>query len=240
MICDQDLGAAICVDPGESDGVLAFLAEHQLQLKAILLTHHHSDHAGGVGGIIAQHPCPVYGGKNDNIASVTQTLIEGDEVTFDEMGLSFRVLDIPAHTKGHIAYYAAPYLFCGDTLFLAGCGRLFEGSAEQMLQSLNKLKQCPDETLVYCAHEYTEQNLQFALTVEPNNTAIQQRLARVQKQRQANGITIPASMAEEKDSNPFLRCTEQAIIDSAEAHAGKSLKDEVAVFAELRHWKDNF
>lgn len=240
MLCDFNSKAVLCVDPGESAAVLHFLKEHALSLKAILLTHHHYDHSGGVADILKQHPCPVYGGKNDKIATVSQPLQEGDHVTFDAMGLDFSVVDIPGHTQGHIAYFSFPYLFCGDTLFLAGCGRLFEGTAEQMLQSLNKLKSCPDETQVYCAHEYTENNLRFARLVEPDNDDIKTRLTQVEAMRLNNQISIPALLSQEKMTNPFLRCDQDSVISAATERAGKPCKSEVEVFAQIRQWKDTF
>ena len=156
------------------------------------------------------------------------------------MPLNLRVLDIPGHTRGHIAYYGDGSLFCGDTLFTGGCGRLFEGTPEQMYHSLNKLAALPEETLVYCGHEYTEANLRFAKTVEPQNKYLLQRIEQVKELREKNLPTVPATIAEEKHTNPFLRCTVPAVITAVEHYTGKRFKDPIHVFAHLREWKNNF
>jgi hydroxyacylglutathione hydrolase len=220
-----------------------------LILTAILLTHHHADHIGGVPQLLAEYDVPVYGPRNDGIAAVTRPLGEGDRIQVPRLALELSVLDVPGHTRGHIAYVrdegglpAGPHwLFCGDTLFGAGCGRLFEGTPEQMAASLAKLAALPDDTLVYCAHEYTLANLRFAQAVEPGNVALQMRLEADSKARGTNLPTVPSTISAEKATNPFLRVTEPGIVDSLVA-AGRLQPgaSPVAAFAALREWKNVF
>src|SRR3954468_1521332 len=174
---------AAVVDPGEARPVLDYLAREKLQLAAILATHHHPDHVGGIAEILARHKAPVYGPRNEPIETLTQPVSEGDEVAVPELGVRFSVLDIPGHTRAHIAYYGAGALFCGDTLFACGCGRLFEGTAQQMYASLQKLAALPDDTKVYCGHEYTLANIGFAKSVEPRNAALAAREGRDRDKR---------------------------------------------------------
>ncbi|MEQ1667575.1 MAG: hydroxyacylglutathione hydrolase [Sulfuriferula sp.] len=197
---------AIIVDPGDAQVVIAFLQAHALQLVAILVTHHHHDHVGGIAVLLDKYPVPVYGPAHENIPHRTHPLTEGDTLHIAELGLSLSVLDIPGHTAGHIAYYGAGSVFCGDTLFGCGCGRLFEGTPAQMLNSLDKLVQLPPDTAVYCAHEYTLNNIAFALTLEPDNVALQQRAQHDQALRQQQLPTLPSTIAIEQATNPFLRC----------------------------------
>jgi hydroxyacylglutathione hydrolase len=244
---------AAAVDPGDAQPILDALRANGLTLTAILLTHHHADHIGGVPQLLAEYSgpaqLPVFGPKNDGIGAVTHPLGEGDRVQVPGLALELSVLDVPGHTRGHIAYVRddAPttsgehWLFCGDTLFGAGCGRLFEGTPEQMVASLAKLAALPDDTLVYCAHEYTLSNLRFAEAVEPGNRALRMRIEADSQARGTHLPTIPSNIAIEKATNPFLRYTEPAIVDSLVA-AGRLQPgaEPVAAFAALREWKNVF
>ena len=230
---------AAVVDPGEARPVLDYLAHEKLDLIAILATHHHADHVGGIRELLERAGrVPVYGPRGEPIDTLTRAVGEGDTVTIPELGLSFAVLDIPGHTRAHIAYYGANCLFCGDTLFACGCGRLFEGTAEQMHASLEKLRALPDSTRVYCGHEYTLANIAFARGVEPDNAALRAREARDRKLREAGKPTLPTTLGEEKATNPFLRCLEPAVIDSANKYLGARAADPVRVFAAIRDWKN--
>ncbi|MGH8746422.1 MAG: hydroxyacylglutathione hydrolase, partial [Burkholderiales bacterium] len=206
---------AAVVDPGEARPVIDYLTREKLELVAILATHHHADHVGGIPGLLERSRVPVYGPRGEPIDTLTRAVGEGDTVTIPELGLSFAVLDIPGHTRAHIAYYGADCLFCGDTLFACGCGRLFEGTAQQMYASLEKLRALPDSTRVYCGHEYTLANIGFARSVEPDNAALGAREARDRKLREAGKPTLPTTLGEEKATNPFLRCLEPAVVESA-------------------------
>ncbi len=230
----------IVVDPGDATPVLNALKTKQITLSAILLTHHHGDHTDGVKELLKHYPVPVYGPAHDNIPTVTHLLNDNDQINFPELNLSLRAIDIPGHTRGHIALANDEMLFCGDTLFTGGCGRLFEGTAEQLFTSLNKLAALPDNTAVYCGHEYTQNNLRFAHAVEPNNVDLQQRMITTKELRDANLPTVPSTILLEKKTNPFLRCHVPAVIKAAEQYAGHPLKDAVSVFACLRRWKDSF
>src|SRR5213592_4134866 len=186
---------AAVVDPGEPRPVLDYLAPQNLRLAAILATHHHPDHVGGIAELVQKFRVPVFGPKNEPIPTLTQPVSEGDRVSIPELGVSFSVLDIPGHTRAHVAYYGAGALFCGDTLFACGCGRLFEGTAEQMYTSLQKLLALPDETKVYCGHEYTLANIGFARAVEPGNRALSAREERDRRLREAGKPTLPSTLA---------------------------------------------
>jgi len=236
---------AAIVDPGDAEPVLKALQELGLTLSAILLTHHHADHIGGVPRLLEHASVPVFGPRNDGIAAVTQALGEGERLVVPGLDLELSVLDVPGHTLGHIAYVredqGGHWLFCGDTLFGAGCGRLFEGTPAQMADSLGKLAALPDDTLVYCAHEYTLSNLRFAQALEPANRALQMRVENDSKLRGTNLPTIPSNIAIEKATNPFLRTTEPTVVESL-VNAGRLQDgaDPVAVFAALREWKNVF
>jgi hydroxyacylglutathione hydrolase len=231
---------AVCVDPGDAAPVQQFLTQHNLSLNAILNTHHHWDHTGGNTALIHGSHIPLYGPKTEAIEGLTHKLGEGDEITLPEIGLQLRILDIPGHTAGHIALYNDDMLFCGDTLFACGCGRLFEGTPEQMSASLGKLAALNKNTKIYCGHEYTLANIAFAKAVEPENKKIVDREKREAAKRTEGKPTLPSTIGDELDTNPFLRCNESSVIRAAEKYAGKSLPDKVAVFAALREWKNNF
>jgi hydroxyacylglutathione hydrolase len=229
---------AAVVDPGDARPVIDYLAREKLELVAVLATHHHADHVGGIPELLARGRVPVYGPRGEPIESLTRAVGEGDTVTIPELDVSFAVLDIPGHTRAHIAYYGADCLFCGDTLFACGCGRVFEGTPEQMYASLEKLRALPDSTKVYCGHEYTLANIGFARSVEPGNAALGAREARERKLREAGKPTLPTTMGEEKATNPFLRCLEPAVVDSANKYLGARAADPVRVFAAIRDWKN--
>jgi hydroxyacylglutathione hydrolase len=240
----HDGANAAVVDPGDAQPILAALKAHGLTLTTILLTHHHADHTGGVPALLQHYAVPVYGPRNDGIATVTRPLSEGDTVDVPGLDLRLAVLEVPGHTLGHIAYVRSdgePWLFCGDTLFAGGCGRLFEGTPAQMANSLNKLAALPADTKVFCAHEYTLSNLRFASAVDPGNAALQARVAADTAKRARGVPTVPSTVGVERETNPFLRYAEPQIAAQLVA-AGKLQGGEapVAVFAALRQWKNTF
>ena len=229
---------AAVVDPGDARPVIDYLAREKLALVAILATHHHADHVGGIPQLLERGRVPVFGPRGEPIESLTRAVGEGDTVTIPELDVSFAVLDIPGHTRAHIGYYGADCLFCGDTLFACGCGRVFEGTPEQMYASLEKLRALPDSTRIYCGHEYTLANIGFARSVEPGNGALGAREARDRKLREAGKPTLPTTLGEEKATNPFLRCLEPAVVESANKYLGARAADPVRVFAAIRDWKN--
>jgi hydroxyacylglutathione hydrolase len=248
-------GRAAVVDPGDAVPVIARLAALHLQLETVLITHHHDDHQGGVEELVARWQPRVFGPAAESITGCTDPLSGGE--TIDVLGQDVDVLPVGGHTRGHLAYFVPGALFCGDTLFGAGCGRLFEGTPAQMHASLARLAALPDDTLVYCAHEYTEANLRFALAVEPDNAMLRERAERVAALRAKGLSTVPSTLREEKATNPFLRCSEPAVIEAALAHAvqqgdflrreasplaGRAAVDtsQVAIFAAIRSWRNGF
>ncbi|WP_291987065.1 hydroxyacylglutathione hydrolase [Candidatus Accumulibacter sp. ACC007] len=231
--------SAAVVDPGDARPVLEALEREGLSLTSILVTHHHADHQGGVARLLAHYPAEVFAPAAESIAGTSRPLHGGETIRPAFCDEEFQVIAVPGHTLGHIAYYAAGCLFCGDTLFAGGCGRLFEGSAGQLFASLSRLASLPEQTAVYCAHEYTEANLRFALAVEPGNRRLQSRVNDVAVARAKGWATVPSTIGLEKASNPFLRCGEPEVAASARRRVPEAV-DEVAVFAALREWKNGF
>jgi len=231
---------ALVVDPGDARAVLEALAGAGLALDTILVTHHHPDHVGGVADLVARTGARVFGPAREQVPVPCTPVRGGDRVELPALGVGFEVMDVPGHTAGHVAYYGHGALFCGDTLFSAGCGRLFEGTPEQMLASLDALATLPDETRVYCAHEYTLANLRFATTVEPENADLKAWQQEAASLRARALPTIPTTIGRERRVNPFLRARTAGVRRAAEAHAGVALASPAAVFAEIRRWKDGF
>lgn len=234
---------AAVVDPGIASPVIEYLQSKKLQLSAILITHHHNDHTGGNAELLQSFDIPIYGPLNESIATVSHPLCEGDQINLEEMSLNLMVLDTPGHTRGHIAYYGSnPFnmVFCGDTLFACGCGRVFEGTAEQMYRSLQKLSQLPSDTLIFCTHEYTLGNIQFAKVVDPENAKLIAFEIAAEELRNRNIPTIPTTLTLERKINPFIRCEQLEIINSAKNYSGGLLSDPIKVFTALREWKNNF
>lgn len=231
--------SAVVVDPGDARPVLDELEREGLTLMSILITHHHNDHQGGVAELLTHYPAEVYGPATESITGISQPVRGGETINLGSLGVGFRVLAVPGHTLGHLAYYGSGALFCGDTLFGGGCGRLFEGSPLQMHDSLTQLALLPDETAVYCAHEYTEANLRFALAVEPGNRQLRKRIDEVALARAKGLATVPSTIELEKATNPFLRCTEPEIVASAQTWVAQA-QNEAEVFAVLREWKNSF
>lgn len=244
MISRPGSGQTWVVDPGDAHAVLKTLDNQHLKLAGILITHHHYDHTGGIEKLCARYPVPVYGPDNPAIQGITHPLRDKD--SFDLEGIPFSVIATPGHTLDHIAYYiretetSSPALFCGDTLFAGGCGRLFEGTPEQMHASLSRLSQLPGNTRVFCAHEYTLANLEFALAVDPDNIFLQKRLNETAILRKRQSPTVPSTLDTELQTNPFLRCHIPTIIHAAEER-GASKSDSCAdILRVIREWKDNF
>jgi len=229
----------IIVDPGEHQPVIEQIEIHHYVPAAIFITHHHGDHTGGVKKLVEQYNIPVYGPKNENIASVTTPLDNSQKVSLPDLNLEFSILDVPGHTRGHIAYLGHGSLFIGDTLFAGGCGRLFEGTGQQMHHSLSQLLTLNPNTLVYCAHEYTSDNLNFAIQVEPENQALIERISETKELRQHNKATVPSLLSVELATNPFLRFNENTVKLAAQEYTGKTLLTADAVFTATRNWKDD-
>ena len=224
------------VDPGDAAPVISTLQKENLTLDAILITHHHNDHIGGVQNLLKECQTQVFAPANESFDFSHQAVRENDLIQLPNLKLNLSVLDIPGHTNGHVAYYGLNHLFCGDTLFGGGCGRLFEGTYEQLFNSLQKLAALPDETLVYCAHEYTEHNLRFASLVDSKNPALINRITLTKKVRASNTPSLPSSIGLEKETNPFLRCNDQSIASAL----GLQAPDTITVFKTLRNMRNNF
>lgn len=233
-------GRLVAVDPGDAAPVQAELRRSGDSLAAILLTHHHPDHIGGAAGLAAAGGVEVIGPDDERIGCLTRTVGDGGRVALPGLGLQFDVLHVPGHTRTHLAFVGHGALFCGDTLFSAGCGRMFEGNPAQMHASLSRLAALAPETRVYCGHEYTAANLRFAAAVEPGNEEATRLRATVAALRDRDEPTLPSSVGTERLVNPFLRCAAPEVRDAAAAHAGRPLADPVEVFAVLRTWKDGF
>jgi len=231
---------SIVIDPGESSNIINLMHKNQLDLKAILVTHHHFDHTGGIEEIISHCPVDVFGPFN-NIQTIRKKLKGGDRLNV--IGIEFEIIEIPGHTLDHIAFYSEnngrPILFCGDTLFAAGCGRVFEGTYEQMFESLIKLKNLPTNTNIYCGHEYTLSNLRFAKEVEPFNKDILSRYNKVLKLREKGTPSVPSTLSTELKTNPFLRCDNKEVQENISSKF-KITKENKEIFKALRSWKDNF
>lgn len=231
---------AVIIDPGDADAVISAVDQLNLIPTYILVTHHHWDHTGGIDTLKSHYSLPIYGPDNPKIAGIDHTLGHNDKLNLPKLDLSFQVHTTPGHTLDHIVYVNEKWLFCGDTLFSAGCGRLFEGNAAQMYESLQSLARLPNDTAVYCTHEYTLSNLKFARTVEPDNSQAQDYFAEVQEKRAKKAPTLPSSIGIERQINPFLRCEIPEVHRAAENRAQKRLQTPTEVFAVLRCWKDTF
>lgn len=248
--CIHDGQSALIVDPGDAAPVLRYLEQEKLTLTGILITHHHADHTGGILALLEalEADIPVYGPAAIEIPGRTNALMDGDKIEIAQPRISFEVFEVPGHTLSHIAYFAnmqanvvEPMLFCGDTLFASGCGRLFEGTPTQMSQSLAKFIALPKNTLVYCTHEYTLSNIRFALAVEPNNVNLISWAQTAKALRDQNLPTLPTTIGQELQVNPFMRCDQKEVIDAAMQISGeKSLPTPAHVLAVIRAWKDRF
>lgn len=227
---------AVMVDPGETRPILSWLASRGIALSGILVTHHHADHVGGIPDLLAQCPVPVFGPAR--AAAPSSPVWDGERIELPGLDASVTVLDTPGHTRDHVCFVGAGYLFCGDTLFSCGCGRLFEGTPAQMHASLSRLAALPGDTRVCCAHEYTLANIAFALEVEPDNPALLARHAEALALRKSGSPTLPVSLATELATNPFLRCDREDVRVAASQHMSNPINPGVETFAAVRAWKD--
>lgn len=236
----EDGRHAALVDPGDASPVADFLDRRGLELTAILATHHHRDHVGGLAALADRGGVEVFGPASESIPGVTRPLAGGERITVPGLGLALEVIAVPGHTAGHIAYAGEGFVFCGDTLFAGGCGRLFEGTPAQMAASLAKLAALPPATRVYCAHEYTLANLRFAQAVEPGNARLAERFFAESDKRVRGEPTVPSTIALEIETNPFLRAHVPEVAASAVRHAGRPLATPLEVFAAVREWKNHY
>jgi len=228
--------SAVLVDPGDAGSAISALKDRQLTLDAILITHHHSDHIDGVTELLKRWSATVYAPKREHYTFPHTAVAEGSRVDLDSLQIQFTVMEVPGHTLGHVAYYGANCLFCGDTLFSGGCGRLFEGGPRQLFDSLQRFAALPPETRVYCAHEYTEINLSFARRLDPDNPMLTARLKEVTELRKQGRPTLPSTIGTERETNPFLRCDTPAI----QRAAGITSEKPVDVFARIREMRNNY
>lgn len=239
LVIHQGLKQAFVVDPGDAREIISYLQSHTILLTGVFITHKHWDHVSGIEEILKNYPVPVYGAGIEQIPYLSHQVNDGDVIELPGQ-IKIKVISTPGHTRGHLLYAVDNALFCGDTLFGAGCGRLFEGSIEEMYASLQKISQFPDDTRIYCAHEYTEKNLIFAQHVEPSNQAVKERIRKTVAMRKQGLPTVPLILAEEKRTNPFLRCQSPELIRTLEAKFQTKLQTSIDVFAYTRKWKDDF
>ena len=240
LIRAENSAHVIVIDPGDEKPVIEAIRHQGLIPVAIIITHHHYDHVDGIEPFLEHFQVPVYGPANELIPAVSHPLLPSDNLSIQKNFPSCQVIAVPGHTNGHLAYLFGDSLFCGDTLFSAGCGRLLGGTYSQLFTSLKYICSLPLKTKIYCAHEYTANNLKFSRTVEPDNIEVQQRLEFVDKLRSENKITLPSTLEIELATNPFLRCQEPNVVSAAEQYISRNLVSELAVFTVLRQWKDNF
>lgn len=238
-VLHNDQYAAV-VDPGDATPVRDFLTQNRLELTDILITHHHADHTGGVGSLVDDTAARVHAPRDAPLNCMADRVADGDEVTITSLGLTFKVVGTPGHTLDHVCYYDGTRLFCGDTLFIGGCGRLFEGTAAMMLSSLQKISSLPAETLLYCAHEYTLNNYRFAEEVDPDNPHLQQQMSLANQKRRNHQETVPGTLAVELNTNPFLRCSDPVIQQAVSKASGCEAAATLDTFRLLREWKDRF
>jgi hydroxyacylglutathione hydrolase len=239
LLCDHKQRYAAIVDPGDAQPVITALEQKNIQPVAILITHFHHDHIGGVTRLLEEYPhLPVYGPNNEAIPTLTDKVTHADIIDLPQINSQLLVLDTKGHTAGHISYYTNNRLFCGDTLFANGCGRVFDGTVEDLHHSLEQIANLPPETKIYCAHEYTLDNIGFAKWVEPENNDLLEREAQCWKLIDNNKPTVPTLLSDELKTNPFLRCNKKTVIQHAEKFAGKTLLNSTEVFRAIRQWKD--
>ncbi|MFV1975956.1 MAG: hydroxyacylglutathione hydrolase [Candidatus Scalindua sp.] len=240
LLIDAVNSTAIIIDPGTAIGCEKFFEQHNIRPVAMLITHRHWDHVDGIEQLKQKFDIPVFGPATEFIPCLTTPLNSNDSVNIPELNLDFQIIDIGGHTAGHIGYLLDDKLFCGDTLFSAGCGRLFDGTAEQLHESLQRIKQLPEKTVIYCAHEYTLDNLRFAQAVDPDNQAIQSRIEEVKALRASNLPSLPFTLKDELRYNPFLRTEKESIMQAVAEYSGVQINNSEDCFRYLRLWKDGF